>query len=219
MNRFILLTFAFLGVGFYELSGGSEFDPDAARLAAMETRKQLDLARHEGREMYAAVREPVASTRASPPVRDPAPAPRAPLNLVAYDTVMTAGDDDRAAPTAPTPLPVPAPLASDVDDAAETDNLPIRVNIMDGSTSGITFAGLSNAASSDNVVMPKDIRIVTGTLVNLRSGPGTNYEVLDQLTRDTEVEVISDQGNGWVELRPVDGEITGWMSDSLLTKG
>jgi uncharacterized protein YgiM (DUF1202 family) len=67
--------------------------------------------------------------------------------------------------------------------------------------------------------MPRDIRIVTGSLVNLRSGPGTNYEVVDQLARDTEVEVISDQGNGWVELRPVDGDITGWMSDSLLTKG
>jgi hypothetical protein len=218
MKRFILMTFAFLGVGFYELSGGSDFDPDAARLSAMETRQQLELARNEGRDISVAARNPSAKPPASPRAQDAGPAPRTTLNLVSYDTVMTAGDDDRAAPPATSPLPVPAPLATESGDAVDPDTRPIRVNVLDGAGTGITFAGLSNAASSADVVMPRDIRIVTGTLVNLRSGPGTNYEVVDQLARDTEVEVISDQGNGWVELRAVDGQTTGWMADSLLTK-
>lgn len=34
MKTFILLTFGFLAFAFYELSGGSEFQPASARIAA-----------------------------------------------------------------------------------------------------------------------------------------------------------------------------------------
>lgn len=37
MLRFILITFAFLGWAFYELSGGSDFDPQNARLTNVTT--------------------------------------------------------------------------------------------------------------------------------------------------------------------------------------
>ena len=34
MKRFILLTFGFLGWAFYEMSGGADFQPASARMAA-----------------------------------------------------------------------------------------------------------------------------------------------------------------------------------------
>lgn len=37
MKTFILLTFGFLGFAFYEMSGGSDFEPASARMAEAET--------------------------------------------------------------------------------------------------------------------------------------------------------------------------------------
>ena len=38
MNKFILICFAVMAIGFYELSGGSDFDPEKARQAALDAR-------------------------------------------------------------------------------------------------------------------------------------------------------------------------------------
>lgn len=61
-----------------------------------------------------------------------------------------------------------------------------------------------------------DIRRVTGTVVNMRSGPGTDYEVVAQLIEGDRAEVLIDDGTGWVQLRLQGGQ-TGWMADFLLT--
>ena len=37
MYKFILVTFGFLTWGFYEMSGGADFEPASARLAAQQT--------------------------------------------------------------------------------------------------------------------------------------------------------------------------------------
>ena len=83
-------------------------------------------------------------------------------------------------------------------------------------TSNTTFAGTRQVAASTETV---DIRVVKGDLVNMRSGPGTEYDVIDQLTQATEVEVLSSNGQGWVELRAVNGGSTGWIAEFLLTGG
>ncbi|WP_432689376.1 SH3 domain-containing protein [Pseudooceanicola sp. C21-150M6] len=62
-----------------------------------------------------------------------------------------------------------------------------------------------------------DIREVTGNRVNMRNGPGTNYAIVDRLTRGQEVEVLSEPGNGWLELRVNDTGQVGWMADFLVT--
>jgi uncharacterized protein YgiM (DUF1202 family) len=61
-----------------------------------------------------------------------------------------------------------------------------------------------------------ECRVVSGTRVNLRSGPGTGHAVVAQLVRDQEVEVLTDEGDGWVKLRALDGNDIGWMSGKFL---
>ncbi|WP_176440916.1 SH3 domain-containing protein [Oceanicola sp. 22II-s10i] len=61
-----------------------------------------------------------------------------------------------------------------------------------------------------------DLRVVTGTRVNMRNGPGTRYSVVSRLDQGDEVEVLQDPGDGWVKLRVSDTGRIGWMADFLL---
>ena len=64
-----------------------------------------------------------------------------------------------------------------------------------------------------------DLRQVAGKRVNMRSGPGTNYGILDTLTRGTEAEILAVNEDGWAEVWiPSTGQ-TGWMAERLLTNG
>lgn len=54
---------------------------------------------------------------------------------------------------------------------------------------------------------------------NVRGGPGTDYGVVTKLTSGDAVEVLMDNGDGWVKMRPVDGGVEGWMADFLLAAG
>jgi len=65
---------------------------------------------------------------------------------------------------------------------------------------------------------PADIREVRGNRVNMRSGPGTRYSVLETLTRNTRVEILREPGNGWAKLQVVETGRIGWMAASLLRK-
>ena len=64
-----------------------------------------------------------------------------------------------------------------------------------------------------------DIRVVSGNRVNVRGGPGTGFDVVNRLVRGEEVEIIEDNGDGWVRMRPVSGGTEGWMADFLLASG
>ena len=62
-----------------------------------------------------------------------------------------------------------------------------------------------------------DIRLVSGSRVNVRNGPGTNFSVVAQLTRGSEAEVLQAPGNGWVKIKSTDTGGIGWMAERLLT--
>jgi len=62
-----------------------------------------------------------------------------------------------------------------------------------------------------------DLRTVRGNRVNVRGGPGTDYEVVIRLGRGDAVEILQDNGDGWVKMRPLEGGPEGWMADFLLT--
>lgn len=64
---------------------------------------------------------------------------------------------------------------------------------------------------------PLDLWQVTGTLVNLRAGPGTGNDVVAQLTLGTEAEVL-DEGNGWYRIRTSDGAVDGWIFGKYLAQ-
>jgi uncharacterized protein YgiM (DUF1202 family) len=62
-----------------------------------------------------------------------------------------------------------------------------------------------------------DLRLVAGDLVNMRDGPGTDFNVVDKLSRGTLAEVIEVNGAGWVRIRVADTAQVGWMAERLLT--
>lgn len=64
-----------------------------------------------------------------------------------------------------------------------------------------------------------EFRVVTGERVNLRAGPGTENPVVAQLPRGTRTEVLSDPGDGWVEVSTAEGAERGWISARFLGKG
>ncbi|MGB2201766.1 MAG: SH3 domain-containing protein [Pseudooceanicola atlanticus] len=51
----------------------------------------------------------------------------------------------------------------------------------------------------------------------MRNGPGTNFSIVDRLTRGEQVEVLAEPGNGWLKLRVSDSGRVGWMADFLVT--
>lgn len=65
---------------------------------------------------------------------------------------------------------------------------------------------------------PGDTLLVTGDVVNVRSGPGSNYRIRVQTRRGAAAVELSREGE-WVEVELRDQGETGWIHDSLLTAG
>ena len=214
MKRFILLSFAFLGIGFYQLSGGAGFDPEANRLAQIDARQDRNATRVAALPEAAAAAVMVAAASSNARSEEPAPqVSRAALNLVSFETVTQ--------PTETSPqATVPEPSSAAISELAAEQELSLTA-LESAPTTGqtVAFAGNSIAANSGEALDELDIRTIKGSLVNMRSGPGTDYDVVDQLSQATRVEVLTDTGNGWVELRPMDGGATGWIAEFLLTDG
>ena len=63
-----------------------------------------------------------------------------------------------------------------------------------------------------------DLRAVAGSRVNMRSGPGTSFDVLDTLPQGTEAEVIEVNADGWARIRVLESGAEGWMAERLLTE-
>lgn len=150
MNNFIIGTFLFLGFGFYVLSDGSDFEPDARPLEqAVVSTKSLEAVPFN---------EPVV-TRAAV---EPAIAPIQEIEVIA--------------------------------------------------------ASLEVVPTVEDVVVALDLRTVSGNRVNMRSGPGTGYGVVDTLTRGTEAEVVEVNADGWARIRVTSTDQTGWMGAQFLTE-
>ncbi len=64
-----------------------------------------------------------------------------------------------------------------------------------------------------------DIRSVAGSRVNMRSGPSTDFRVLDTLPRGTEAEVLEVNADGWARIRLMNTGQEGWMAERLLSDG
>lgn len=65
---------------------------------------------------------------------------------------------------------------------------------------------------------PLDLRLVAGSRVNMRAGPGTDYSVLDTLDGGTRTEVIEVNASGWARIRVTDTGQIGWMAERLLSE-
>ena len=86
----------------------------------------------------------------------------------------------------------------------------VLARVVDDASDDLT---LEVAAAEPNV----DMRFVAGTRVNMRSGPGTTYAVLDTLDGGTAAEVLEVDATGWARIRLPDSDRIGWMAERLLT--
>jgi uncharacterized protein YgiM (DUF1202 family) len=64
-----------------------------------------------------------------------------------------------------------------------------------------------------------ETRVVGGSRVNLRAGPGTSHPVITTLSRGDVVEIVTVTDGGWAQIRLIDSEKTGWMAERLLSDG
>jgi len=188
--RYIVISFAVMGLGFYELSGGSDFEPAQWRNVDAATQAVAS----ETPVSFTQPETPVVA--AAKPVVDQAKATESLVVLASIPTTRRLVGD-----ATPTPTPELAKLGP-------TDL--IAPQTIDPAKAAYSTALLPETTP--------DFRRVKGNRVNMRNGPGTQYSVVGKLQRNNEVEVLQDPGAGWVKLQVIETGRIGWMSAKLLEK-
>lgn len=215
--RLIIVTFGFLGWGFYELSGGSEFSPET--LAEAEMR---------------ADQAPVTTLVAETPLASVNEGPEIATRQAGISLVSVTREIEPRPALATTMGSLAAPTQASVLTArVSTSSAPQTVqedvilfeSLVDGAP---TAADLFDQAKSEEVTLvstpttaPVDIANpyweVAGSRVNMRDGPSTNFGVIATLTQGTQLIVIESQDSGWAQVEILNTGQTGWMAQRLLT--
>ncbi|MEX0309627.1 MAG: SH3 domain-containing protein [Tateyamaria sp.] len=205
MTRFIIVTFAFLAFAFYEMSGGADFDPEETRLARIDP----PLVVEEEKLETVTAQAPVPSLSND--------VTRVSLNLNSVNDVLR---PQRSVQTTPA-RQRPAVEEETTEIALSEEEPTIVLPSLIVNTAVITPVDFNGSAAEEvnTSTTDRDVRSVSARSVNVRGGPGTNYSIVDKLTRGSEVEVLQDPGNGWVKLRTLNNGTVGWMADYLLTAG
>ncbi len=231
MSRFVIVSFAILGWGFYELSGGRDFTAPERPVPeghVEATHQQAQLSTSPPVTTTTKFQR-TAKVRAASLVdtqliqTDPAPRPAADpesrqaiaLAKIAQAQIASAGVALQGTGTAFAP-------------SAETGTL--QLNSIQGGLAamttqfgsdglaqnvGLTSPEATPAASSESYL---DIREIRASRVNMRQGPGTIYPVMSRLLAGDEVLILEDSGTGWLQLRSRKGNKIGWVAASLVSK-
>lgn len=213
MFRFILVSLGFLGWAFYEMSGGSDFDPVATRMARIEPLAETPFdapAENSNQVVLASASGDVVDTD---PFENEA-VTRVSLNLTSLqDALDQSGDAAVVTPAVTTVEPAVVPTNVAITTASADTPAIIPSLIVQDDTATATA---SPAALVSEIGL--DIRTVSGNRVNVRGGPSTNFSVVSKLVRGDAVEILEDNGNGWVKMRSVLTGEEGWMADFLLSE-
>lgn len=198
MKTFIFLTFGFLGFALYEMSGGADFRPASERVAAAAPEPM-------------AVAAQVAN----------APVPRAPPPAPARTATVTRIDATPDVPPAATGLASVKEVTADAEPSAPPKVTYTEAKVFESNEAPRiilpSLIATNRSLSSVSILTGGDIRIVSAIRVNVRDGPSTNYGVVAKLAQGDEVEILEDNGDGWVLVQALDGYERGWMADFLLT--
>lgn len=95
----------------------------------------------------------------------------------------------------------------------------LRANRTSSALRGLTGAATATVAPAATVAETApatDIRYVSGSRVNLRSGPGTANAVVGQLVLGQSAEVLAETDN-WFQIQTPDGATSGWIFGKFLT--
>lgn len=200
MKVYVWLTFAALGLGYYELSGGESFTPgdNGVSVFAKVTPAPTEFLPDTQRVTRLSLVEDAGLA----PNSDDTPASQEQVALeAAVLTALRSEESAIAVPSAEMRVSMVLPVA-------ELENADL-VNAV---------ADAQDAAPQEAPVVELDMRLVNGSRVNLRQGPGQNHAVLDKLSKGTKVQILSDPGQGWVQLQVVPQGVVGWTADYLLDK-
>ena len=207
MGRFIVVTFIFMGWAFYQLSGGSGFDAEETRQSRIDAPEEIETA-----ALQSAI---VPDT--------PQPVERVSLELATVQEVMAPQRSFGSQASRVAAREVPRPDVVEDETAALEEEpvilLPSLIQDAVPSEATVTPVDFSNGNDTVAPQVNGERRTVTGSRVNVRGGPGTDFRVVNRLVRGDEVEILEDPGNGWVRMRPVTGGTVGWMADFLLSEG
>ncbi|MDV7142422.1 SH3 domain-containing protein [Tropicimonas sp. TH_r6] len=103
----------------------------------------------------------------------------------------------------------------EVADATDTEATDADANVFAGLD--LTLAVTDEPASpSLQVARAPRTMFVTGSRVNVRSGPSTQYRVVGTVANGDPVELISFEGASWARIRFENGDTTGYMSREFL---
>lgn len=243
MPRYILISFLFLGFAFYELSGGSDFEPrskstpvDTAEATETEPRSAIERARlKRATEVVTLVAAPVIETsdsrlsgtpeqQATPVIQAAVVASPEPVEA-AVETIETLQPNvstvaDASQETTIADVQGTATLglsqfatAEDavIEVAAVQEEPPLQETNVEEAIDEEEPAVRAPAAAS------ADLRQIVATRVNMRAGPGTSHDILDRLSRGATVEVLGDNGRGWLRLRTLPGDRVGWIAERLVS--
>ncbi|TNJ41185.1 SH3 domain-containing protein [Phaeobacter sp. B1627] len=212
MSRFLIVSFAGLALGFYELSGGADFTPPEPPVAA------ADLA--EAREIAPLPRDRIIGT----PVETTSATPV----LTRYGSSPITGLTPTSAPQPTATAEVPTPAAIRVAQpqsptSADTALLTFKANglqigALEGGLSAITAEPATTPIVNLATPEPKgDVRRIRASRANIRLGPSTQFPVMTQLLAGDQVRVLNEDPSGWALLEnPRTGDV-GWIAASLLS--
>ncbi len=233
MWRFILVTFAFLGFAFWEMSGGADYAPRDNSIQALANRPAPATNEDDTRTASA---EPAPRTE---PEQIEIPAQKKPERFqitlasigemaeagTAQETARTERVEDKARfLTQPDSSEDNAVLAALQEGGEAADDVrrdwPGAIELFEQQASQAKLRRQAEAAarSARGGSSDMDLRFVTATSANMRGGPGTDYARLGSLEEGAEVAVLSAPGNGWLELEVIDTGETGWMADWLVSE-
>ena len=86
----------------------------------------------------------------------------------------------------------------------------------DGRSDAPTLGALVAAAEAAPVeaadALDPEMWYVTGTTVSVRAGPGTGNPVVAQVSFGDAAEVLTENGDGWMQIRPEGSDTVGWIS-------
>lgn len=211
MWRFIVTSFALLGLAFYVLSGGADYEPAPGSLQAMADRVDPQ--------------PRTAPERPTPPSRNMAEIEATMDNLRRAEakteteelsvTLAATRMDGAGLIAAEANRPKGELLSLDLPDDPMTMTRDIAVNALadgNGVESALAVAlGQPDYESSD-------LRWVGETMVDLRAGPGLSFDTVTRITKGTEVAVIEDPGHGWLKVQVTGDYQSGWVAEWLLVE-
>lgn len=192
--RFIVLTLAILAWAFWIMSGGSDFEPQERAEPA-----QPD-------QTVAAV---------EPETTDPQPQPATRPEPAQPESTDPVADALTAALAQPDPTPAEPDQPETTASAVAAESAPTDAAPTDTAQADPTP---TQAQPAPHPLL--DLRMVEASRVNMRSGPSTDYRIVDTLTQGTSVEVKEIDASGdepWARLIVLATGVEGWMAERFLS--